>query len=212
MRPSPRPVPVVMLTVVALLAGAVLGVVGGPLTSGPAEPPVAAPPSPSAGGSVCVSGAGPLRTDAELLLVAAPGTPPAEDVVARGMLLAFGTDAEAVLDVGCGNGRDALFLAGLGYRVVGLDASPEAVALCEQRRELRCGCVGHEPAVATDECRDGHREAIPLAHQVHLADTARRALEMDHGMHTGAYQRVNGGAGQARHQPQGLQPGGHIGR
>ena len=118
MRPSPRPVPVVMLTVVALLAGAVLGVVGGPLTSGPAEPPVAAPPSPSAGGSVCVSGAGPLRTDAELLLVAAPGTPPAEDVVARGMLLAFGTDAEAdprSTEVGAlGPGRASRTAASLG--------------------------------------------------------------------------------------------------
>jgi len=35
-----------------------------------------------------------------------------------------------VLEVGCGNGRDAAYLSSLGYMVVGLDASPAAVELC----------------------------------------------------------------------------------
>lgn len=37
------------------------------------------------------------------------------------------------LDVAMGSGRNALFLARLGFQVVGIDISTEAVALCRQR-------------------------------------------------------------------------------
>jgi SAM-dependent methyltransferase len=40
-----------------------------------------------------------------------------------------------IFDVGCGNGRDALFFLQLGYQVRGLDASHAAIAVCHQRRE-----------------------------------------------------------------------------
>ena len=90
-RSSLRPVPVVVLTVLALLAGAALDVVARPVGSGTTGA-ATVPSGPSAGGAVCMTGAGPLRTDADVLLVAAPGTPPMEDVAARGALLTFGTD------------------------------------------------------------------------------------------------------------------------
>ena len=37
---------------------------------------------------------------------------------------------DGILDVGCGNGRDARFFAGIGYSVVGIDSSPGAIELC----------------------------------------------------------------------------------
>jgi cyclopropane fatty-acyl-phospholipid synthase-like methyltransferase len=40
---------------------------------------------------------------------------------------AFGAPGASVLDVGCGTGEHALLLAGLGYRVVGVDVAPEAI-------------------------------------------------------------------------------------
>lgn len=39
----------------------------------------------------------------------------------------------AILDIGCGNGRDSVFFANLGHAVGGLDRSEDAVAACAQR-------------------------------------------------------------------------------
>jgi SAM-dependent methyltransferase len=39
-------------------------------------------------------------------------------------------DHHFVLDVGCGNGRDALFFGSHGKRVLGIDGSPTAIELC----------------------------------------------------------------------------------
>jgi SAM-dependent methyltransferase len=47
----------------------------------------------------------------------------------------IGTSARNVVDLGCGNGRDTLFFASLGYRTVGLDASESAISLCEARAD-----------------------------------------------------------------------------
>ncbi|MFC4076332.1 class I SAM-dependent methyltransferase [Salinithrix halophila] len=41
----------------------------------------------------------------------------------------------AVLDVGCGAGREAVFLAGQGFRVIGVDLSDEALHIARQRAE-----------------------------------------------------------------------------
>lgn len=83
-----RPVLLILGIVVAFLASAVLGV------SGPAAPTTtvttAVPPAPVAGGAVCVTGAGPLRTVADLLLVAPPSRPEGADVEARGVVLTLG--------------------------------------------------------------------------------------------------------------------------
>lgn len=38
-----------------------------------------------------------------------------------------------ILDIGCGNGRDSAFFSRQGYRVVGIDRSAEAIALCRAR-------------------------------------------------------------------------------
>lgn len=42
-----------------------------------------------------------------------------------------------VLDVGCGTGENALYLAGLGRQVVGVDAAPTAVARAREKAAAR---------------------------------------------------------------------------
>lgn len=37
-----------------------------------------------------------------------------------------------IVDVGCGSGRDSLFFASVGFRVLGIDASQAAVSLCQR--------------------------------------------------------------------------------
>ncbi len=39
----------------------------------------------------------------------------------------------SIFDIGCGNGRDAMFFAQLGYQVRGLDASEAAIVACKER-------------------------------------------------------------------------------
>lgn len=42
-------------------------------------------------------------------------------------------EIDAILEAGCGNGRDALFFLRHGYRVHAMDASPSAVESCNQQ-------------------------------------------------------------------------------
>ena len=37
------------------------------------------------------------------------------------------TERNEVIDIGCGNGRDSMFFAGLGHRVLGLDLAGTAI-------------------------------------------------------------------------------------
>ena len=56
-------------------------------------------------------------------------------------------EPQQVLEIGCGNGRDAFFFAGLGHRVVGLDAASTAVERCRSiARERGLGEVTFEEA------------------------------------------------------------------
>lgn len=50
-----------------------------------------------------------------------------------------------VVDIGCGNGRDSIFFAGLGHRVLGLDAAGTAIAgNREVARQRGVECVAFE--------------------------------------------------------------------
>ncbi len=55
-----------------------------------------------------------------------------------------------VLDVGCGTGENALYLAGLGRRVVGVDASPAAVEAARAKAAARSLAVPFLVADALD--------------------------------------------------------------
>jgi tellurite methyltransferase len=45
----------------------------------------------------------------------------------------------ALLDIGCGNGRDTLFFAQLGFTIGALDRSAAAIKLCSERLQQKCG-------------------------------------------------------------------------
>lgn len=52
-------------------------------------------------------------------------------------LEADGQIASEVLDIGCGPGENAIFLAGRGYQVCGLDAAPAAIGIARERARQR---------------------------------------------------------------------------
>lgn len=58
-------------------------------------------------------------------------TPELIAIAASGLIPAAG----AALDVGCGAGRDAVFLAQCGYCVIGVDCSPDGLAIAQARAE-----------------------------------------------------------------------------
>jgi 2-heptyl-1-hydroxyquinolin-4(1H)-one methyltransferase len=68
---------------------------------------------------------------------------------AIGALIDAGEVRGAVLDAGCGVGETALYLAGLGYPVVGLDLSPTAIGRARQRAAERRLSVEFEVADIT---------------------------------------------------------------
>jgi len=66
------------------------------------------------------------------LVVASPGGPPAEAIVQALENRGLGP-GDSVLDAGCGTGRYAAALAATGFRVTGVDFSPELTAVAEAR-------------------------------------------------------------------------------
>jgi cyclopropane fatty-acyl-phospholipid synthase-like methyltransferase len=61
-------------------------------------------------------------------------------------LLKSGRFRSPVLDIGCGTGEHALLLASAGLDVTGVDFSPTAIELAEQKRKRRGAEVGFEQA------------------------------------------------------------------
>lgn len=77
-----------------------------------------------------------------------------------------------VLDVGCGAGRHALYLQEQGHDVVGIDASPGAVAVCDERGVERAEVI--DVADVTD--LDGAFDTVVMfGNNFGLVGTADRA-------------------------------------
>ncbi|SHH74880.1 class I SAM-dependent methyltransferase [Cognatishimia maritima] len=82
---------------------------------------------------------------------------------------------QRVLDVGCGQGRDALFFARLGHRVVGVDLSANGI------RDLRAAAKAENLPISglvadiTKYTPDGNFEIILIDRTLHMLDqTAQR--------------------------------------
>jgi ubiquinone/menaquinone biosynthesis C-methylase UbiE len=66
-----------------------------------------------------------------------------------------------VLDLGCGTGADAIFLAGQNYEVHGLDFSPEALRLARQRANEFGVTIGwHECSALTTPFDNGYFDLV----------------------------------------------------
>ncbi len=52
--------------------------------------------------------------------------------------------ADTIIDLGCGNGRDALFFSALGFKVIGVDASDKAIEFCRERSQNRSTFLCHD--------------------------------------------------------------------
>ncbi|GAB0137936.1 hypothetical protein EsDP_00006187 [Epichloe bromicola] len=91
---------------------------------------------------------GPSLALADLLSQRTDLVPPAQERDRRGNLLrdaAGEPTRRTALVPGCGRSHDVLLLASFGYDVVGLDLSPEAVALAEENARCALGRGLYEP-------------------------------------------------------------------
>ena len=82
-----------------------------------------------------------------------------------------------ILDVGCGQGRDALFIAGLGHRVVGVDTSPNGIRALNEAAGRQALAVEGSVADITDYVPDGVFDVVLIDRTLHmLAETPRLAV------------------------------------
>ncbi len=77
-----------------------------------------------------------------------------------------------VLDVGCGQGRDALFIARLGHRVTGIDQSPSGIR--DMLKDAADECLGIEADIA--DIRD---YLPPRAYDIVVIDRTLHMLKPD---------------------------------
>ena len=82
--------------------------------------------------------------------------------------------AARVLDIGCGQGRDALFIARRGHRVVGVDLSPNGIAAMLASAEKDNLPVEGIVADIADFTPDGVFDVIVIDRTLHMLSSADR--------------------------------------
>ncbi len=94
--------------------------------------------------------------------------------------------AASVLEVGCGNGRDAFFFARLGHRVTAIDASGAAIAVCQAAdpSESVRFIAGDLPAVAARGELGQNFDVVYVRFVLHAMTAAEQneTLEAAHGL------------------------------
>ncbi|HCQ63960.1 MAG TPA: hypothetical protein DIU07_01735 [Rhodobacteraceae bacterium] len=84
------------------------------------------------------------------------------------------TPPARVLDIGCGQGRDALPLARLGHSVVGVDISPKGIADLTAAAEVEGLPVTGQVADITTFVPEGRFDALLLDRTLHMLDATHR--------------------------------------
>ena len=79
----------------------------------------------------------------------------------------------SVLDVGCGQGRDALFIARLGHAVVGVDLSPHGIKDMIAVAESEDLDITGVTADITSYTPDGTFDIILIDRTLHMLDAAK---------------------------------------
>lgn len=79
-----------------------------------------------------------------------------------------------VLDIGCGQGRDALPLARLGHEVVGVDLSPSGIADLRSAAEAEGLAVTGHVADITSFVPEGTYDALLFDRTLHMLEEAPR--------------------------------------
>lgn len=84
-----------------------------------------------------------------------------------------GTNAR-ILDVGCGQGRDALFLARRGHRVLGVDASPTGVSDMIAESKTEGLDIQGEVADIRNYRPEGEFDIVLIDRTLHMLNEAER--------------------------------------
>jgi SAM-dependent methyltransferase len=79
-----------------------------------------------------------------------------------------------ILDVGCGQGRDAVFLAEMGHRVVGVDISPNGIRDLTNAAEKRGLPIQGVVADIKTYKPDGLFDVILIDRTLHMLDEVQR--------------------------------------
>ncbi|GMR19302.1 MAG: hypothetical protein BMS9Abin34_435 [Patescibacteria group bacterium] len=89
--------------------------------------------------------------------------------------------AKSVLDVGSGSGKTAIFLAGLGFKVSGLDVSTKAIDLARERaQEAKVGVNFYEGRVGKLPFGDKSFDAVLAFHVLeHVASVEDAVSELE---------------------------------
>ena len=86
----------------------------------------------------------------------------------------FETQGARVLDVGCGQGRDALFIARRGHRVVGVDLSPNGIRDLRKAADEEGLAVQGIVADLTSYRPDGDFDVVLIDRTLHMLPRAAR--------------------------------------
>ncbi len=86
-----------------------------------------------------------------------------------------------ILDIGCGNGRDSIFLAKKGYSVIGIDITPKAIILAKKNKNkvknLKFIVADAEKLPFKDESFDGVY-SIGVFHCTNLNKSLKEAVRV----------------------------------